>query len=111
MTDEEWDALEQAAWDAGDWAPRVWSSEWEARRVNRARVAHYTRAVCNLAIKAEADVQKAVAALERARRRAEKAVEYRNRMLAHAEATARCYSAADPEWDAEVASCLEELIG
>jgi hypothetical protein len=113
---DDWEAFEQRAWELGAWAPRAWRPELtpapsQDARINRVRVKLYTKAACALAIKAQKDLEKAVDALERARKRAEVAARYRDRLLTHAEEMIRCYSAADPEWDEEVAACLEELVG
>lgn len=81
------------------------------RKRDRARVLGYTLVCCADVTAAQAELEKAVTALERAKHRAERALATRNRVLDHAEAVARCAMAGDTSWSAEVASCLEGWLG
>lgn len=94
---------EWEAWEAEDWAK---TQTW----LDRVRVLGYTAWACDQVPKAEAELQKAVAAMERARKRAEKAIAHRDAVLDHAERMAHVATAGDAGWFAEVASCLETLV-
>jgi hypothetical protein len=83
----------------------------EADPIHRIRVRGYALHVMGLVPSAKEELEKAVTNLERARRRAEKALAYRDAVIEHSEDLARCVVADDPDWNEEVASCLEELIG
>jgi hypothetical protein len=89
----------------------VEASEAPQRRVDRMRVKGYALATVRLAEMAREEFDKAVDALERARRRVEKAKKALEWQLEEAEAVARVVVADDPEWTAEVAQCLEECFG
>lgn len=99
MTDEEWEAWEQAHWYD------------EQRRVDRVRVLGYAYFVAGEVTKACEALQKAVDSLERAKRKAEKALEYRDMVLSHAEQVAHVATTGDEDRYAEVATCLESLVG
>lgn len=102
MTDAASSAFE--AWEAE-------ASQEPQRRVDRMRVKGYAMATVRLAEMAREELQKALDALERARRRVEKAKTALEWQLEEAEAVARVVVADDAEWNAEVAQCLEECFG
>ncbi len=99
MSDEAFEAWEFAA------------SLEPQRRVDRMRVKGYALATLRLAEMAAAELEKAVDALERARRKAERAKKAVDAAFEEAELVARVVVANDPEWNAEVAQCLEECFG
>lgn len=92
------------AWEADEW-------ERQDRFRDRVRVLGYTIVACDDVTKAQAELEKAVTALERAKRRAERALAARDFSLEHAELVARCAQAGDAAWNEEVATCLERWLG
>ena len=95
--------------------------DWEAweegertktqRHVDRVRVLGYTHWACGQVAAAQVALTKAVESMERARKRAAKALAYRDMVLAHVEQVAAVATSGDAERFTEVAQCLENLVG
>ena len=89
-------------------------------QVNRLRVWNYLRLCQRNGVKRAKEAARAADAIARAetersrklaREKGAKALRLANFYLSQAELTAKVLAAGDPEWDAEVAAALEELIG